>query len=51
MAKIKTGDVVFSEEQNCTVTVREVVEDGVVCDWFVGEFHHKKKLLLKKLRH
>ncbi len=31
---LKIGDVVFSKKYNCKVTVREIVDDGIICNWF-----------------
>lgn len=42
---MKPGDIVFSTEHNCNVTVNEILENSVIiCDWFVNGTHHRSKL-------
>ncbi len=36
------GDVIFSKEHDCKVTVHEVTNKGLLCDWFTGTQHHRK---------
>ena len=42
--KLAIGDVVFSKEHNCKVTVGELLKNGVLCDWFIGMKHHQEIL-------
>lgn len=39
---ISTGDVLFSKKSNCKVTIHEITENGIICDWFIGTQHHRK---------
>ena len=39
------GDVFFSKEYNRNVTVHEITDEGVLCDWFVDTEHHREFVL------
>ena len=41
----KTGDVLFSKENNCKVTVEAVTTDGqIVCVWMDNDGHMHREL-------
>lgn len=42
--QVKVGDVLFSEEHECKVSVREVTKSGILCDWFIGCKHYQSIL-------
>ena len=43
------GDVIFSKEHDSKVTVREVLDTGVLCDWFSNTKHNQGLIPFEKL--
>lgn len=37
MSEIKVGDVVMLKSGGPTMTVKEVTERGLLCEWFAGD--------------